>query len=44
MTRTTDIKKPSQRMIQVFDSLRDKKKQQVEKLLKMDKCLFTVKV
>ena len=31
-------------MIQVFDSLREKKRQQVEKLMKKKECVFTVKV
>lgn len=44
MTRTITINKPSQRMIQVFDSLREKKSQQVEKLLTKKECVFTVKV
>ena len=44
MTRTITIKKPSQRMIQVFDSLREKKRQQIEKLMKKKECVFTVKV
>ena len=43
MTRTITIKNPSQKMIQVFDSLRDKKSQQIEKLIKKD-CVVTVKV
>lgn len=44
MTRTITIKKPSQRMIQVFDSLREKKQQQIEKLTNKKECVFTVKV
>ncbi len=44
MTRTITIKNPSQRMIQVFDSLREKKCQQVEKLTKKAECVFTIKV
>lgn len=44
MTRTITINKPSQRMIQVFDSLRDRKRQQVEKLMNKKECVFTVKV
>lgn len=44
MTRTIVIKEPSQRMIQVFDSLRDKKHQQIEMLTKKKECVFTVKV
>lgn len=44
MTRTITINNPSQRMIQVFDSLREKKRQQTEKLLKKNECVFTIKV
>lgn len=44
MTRTIVIDKPSQRMIQVFDSLREKKRQQTEMLTKKKECVFTVKV
>ena len=44
MTRNVSIKQPSQKMIQVFDSLREKKLQQTEKLLKKKECVFTVKV
>ena len=44
MTRTIVIKEPSQRMIQVFDSLRDKKCQQIEKLASKKECVFTIKV
>lgn len=44
MTRTITIKNPSQGMIQVFDSLREKKCQQVEKLKMKKECVFTIKV
>lgn len=44
MTRTITINKPSQKMIQVFDSLREKKHQQIEMLLKKKECIFTIKV
>ncbi len=44
MTRTISIKKPSPRMIQVFDSLKEKKQKQIEKLKSQDVCVFTVKV
>lgn len=44
MTRTVTIKQPSQRMIQVFDSLREKKLQQIERLTQKKECVFTVKV
>ncbi len=44
MTRTINIKKPSRRMIQVFDSLREKKLQQIEKLKKKKESVFTVNV
>lgn len=44
MTRTITINKPSPRMIQVFNSLREKKRQQIEMLTKKKECVFTVKV
>lgn len=44
MTRTITIKHPSQKMIQVFDSLREKKFQQIEKLTNKKESVFTVKV
>lgn len=44
MTRTITINKPSQKMIQVFDSLREKKLKQTEKLIKKKECVFTIKV
>jgi len=44
MTRTIKIKKPSPEMIQVFDSLRDKKRQQIDKLTNKKECVFTVKI
>lgn len=44
MTRTITIKQPSKRMIQVFDSLREKKQQQIDKLTTKEECVFTVKV
>ncbi len=44
MTRTINIKKPSPKMIQVFDSLRDKKQQQIAKLANTKECVFTIKV
>lgn len=44
MTWIITINKPSQRMIQVFDSLREKKHQQIEMLLKKNECIFTIKV
>lgn len=44
MTRTITIEKPSERMIQVFDSLREKKQQQIERLTGKKECVFTIKV
>lgn len=44
MTRTITINKPSQKMIQVFDSLREKKRQQIEKMTKKKESVFTIKV
>lgn len=44
MNRSITVKKPSQRLIQVFDSLRDKKLQQIELLKNKKECVFTLKV
>ncbi len=44
MTRDIVIKNPSQRMIQVFDALRDRKQQQIKKLSEKERCMFTIKV
>lgn len=44
MTRNITIKNPSQRMIQVFDILRDKKQQQIKKLTEKKQCTFTIEV
>ncbi len=44
MTRNITIKNPSQKMIQVFDSLREKKQQQMKKLAKKKQCTFTIVV
>lgn len=44
MTRNITIKKPSQRMIQVFDALREKKQQQIKKLTEKKECTFTIVV
>lgn len=44
MTRNITIKNPSQRMIQVFDILRDKKQQQIKKLIEKKQCTFTIEV
>lgn len=44
MTRTITIKHPSARMIQVFDSLQEKKRRQIEKLSQKKECVFTIKV
>ena len=43
MTRNITIKNPSQKMIQVFDALREKK-QQVKKLTEKKQCTFTIVV
>ena len=42
MTRNITIKNPSQKMIQVFDALREKKQQQIKKLSENKQCTFTV--
>lgn len=44
MTRNITIKNPSQKMIQVFDALREKKKRQVKKLTEKKQCTFTIVV
>lgn len=44
MTRNITIKNPSPKMIQVFEALRDKKRQQIKKLLKKKQCTFTIEV
>ena len=44
MTRNITIKKPSQKMIQVFDTLREKKEQQIKKLSEKKNCTFTIEV
>lgn len=42
MTRNITIKNPSQKMIQVFDALREKKEQQIKKLTDKNQCTFTI--
>lgn len=44
MTRNITIKNPSKKMIQVFDSLREKKQQQMKKLAEKKQCTFTIVV
>lgn len=44
MTRNITIKNPSQKMIQFFDALREKKQQQMKKLSEKKQCTFTVLV
>ncbi len=44
MTRNITIKNPSQKMIQVFESLREKKQQQTKKLAEKEQCTFTIVV
>jgi hypothetical protein len=44
MTQNITINQPSRRMIQVFDSLREKKYQQIDKLTNKKECVFTIKV
>ena len=44
MTRNITIKNPSQKMIQVFDALREKKQQQIKKLTEKNECTFTIVV
>ena len=42
MTRNITIKNPSQKMIQVFDALREKKQQQIKKLTEKQQGTFTI--
>lgn len=44
MTRNITIKNPSEKMIQVFNALREKKQQQLKKLSAKTQCTFTVTV
>ncbi len=44
MTRNITIKNPSQKMIQVFDALKEKKQEQVKKLTERKQCTFTILV
>ncbi len=44
MTRNITIKNPSQKMIQVFDALREKKQQQIKKLSEKKQGTFTIVV
>ncbi len=42
MTRNITIKNPSQKMIQVFDELKEKKQEQIKKLTEQKQCTFTL--
>lgn len=44
MTRNITIEKPSQKMIQAFDALREKKQQQMKKLADKKNCTFTITI
>ncbi len=44
MTRNITIKNPSQKMVQVFDALREKKQQQIKKLTEKEHGTFTIEV
>lgn len=44
MTRNITIKNPSQKMIQVFEALREKKEQQIKKLTEKKQGTFTIVV
>lgn len=44
MTRNITIKNPSPRMLQVFDKLREKKREQIKKLSANKQCTFTIEV
>ncbi len=38
MTRNITIKNPSQKMIQVFDNLKERKQKQIKKLIEKKQC------
>ncbi len=42
MTRNITIKNPSQKMIQVFDKLKERKQEQIKKLTEKKQCTFTI--
>ncbi len=42
MTRNITIKNPSQKMIQVFDELKERKQEQIKKLTEKKQCTFTI--
>lgn len=44
MTRNIIIKNPSPKMVQVFESLREKKQHQIKKLTEKSQCTFSVVV
>lgn len=44
MTRNITINNPSEKMIQVFNSLRDKKQRQMKKLAELKQSTFTIHV
>lgn len=44
MTRNITIKDPSQKMVQVFDALREKKQQQIKKLSEKNYGTFAIVV
>lgn len=44
MTRNITIKNPSQKMIQVFEALREKKQRQIKKLTEKNRCTVTIEV
>lgn len=44
MTKSIIIKEPTSKIIKVFDSLKEKKQQQIKKLAEKKQCTFTVTV
>lgn len=44
MTRNIIINNPSQKMIQVFDALKEKKRQQTKKLVNKKECTVSIEI
>ncbi len=44
MTRDITIKDPSKAVIRIFDSLKEKKEQQIKRLSQKPQCTFTITV
>lgn len=44
MTKNVTYEQPSQKMIQMFEQLREKKQQQIKKLTEKEKCTFSINI